>query len=149
MSDVRELDRIEKWARKQNRTCRCIVNAASYNHFRVSLVPEDREDVRAHLRLTTEEKAMVRQHCTLKHRFADFISGYRYGYPLCCVIRYSLSRYTHQAIRRGGVTRECVVDGEVSAYVTCGIFHSGSPWGERGRVLPVREIRRRKLWLLS
>jgi hypothetical protein len=54
----------------------------------------------------------------IKMRWLDFKYGHMSGFPLCCVMRYSLCRFNNQAVRRGGTE---LSDG--TGFVTCGIFH--------------------------
>lgn len=53
----------------------------------------------------------------LRNRWLDFRYGRLSGYPLCCVLRFSLSRFRFQGARRGFVHNE----GKI--YVPCGVFH--------------------------
>jgi hypothetical protein len=56
----------------------------------------------------------------------DFRAGLGYGFPLCCVLRFSFDTLIgrdDQAVRRGGVD-----DSPVGAFVTCNVFHHGDPY---------------------
>lgn len=55
-------------------------------------------------------------------RTFDYRSGRHYGFPLCCVLRFSFGRYLQMAARRGGRHK-----GPDSVYVPCGVFHRHSP----------------------
>lgn len=56
---------------------------------------------------------------TLWSRLCDFADGLNYGFPLCCVLRYTLSS-GEQAVDRG------IVDPHgPNPYVPCNIFHHG------------------------
>jgi hypothetical protein len=65
----------------------------------------------------------------IRARWHDLREGLHYGYPLCCVLRFALSRWAAQAARRSRLDDE-------RPYVVCGIFHrSGGRdprWGSPG-----------------
>lgn len=58
----------------------------------------------------------------------DLGDGLRYGYPLCCVLRFSFS--SGEQARARGVA---YLAGGVEAFVPCGIFHRGVAYEEACR----------------
>ena len=52
----------------------------------------------------------------IRARWHDLREGLHYGYPLCCVLRFALSRWDAQAARRSRVDDE-------RDFVICGIVH--------------------------
>ncbi len=57
------------------------------------------------------------------NRLHDYAEGRRWGFPLCCTLRYSLAwHHWGQALRRGIVNPH-----SSNPYVPCGIFHHGTP----------------------
>jgi hypothetical protein len=56
----------------------------------------------------------------IRARWIDLRNGLDSGYPLCCVLRFALSRWANQGARRGGNHE----------WVACGVFHrrTRGPW---------------------
>lgn len=60
----------------------------------------------------------------IRLRWLDLRDGFRYGYPLCCTVRFALGSGA-QAIQRG--VRHPDDD---DSHVPCNVFHRGVPWAE-------------------
>lgn len=58
--------------------------------------------------------------------FLDLGDGLRYGYPVCCVVRFSFGR-GEQAVKRG------ICHADSDPYVPCGIFHHGEDYEDACR----------------
>lgn len=67
---------------------------------------------------------------SLRRRVLDWRAGLRYGYPVCCVLRFALS-HGEQARRRG----VCVRGAHAAVWVPCRIFHRPDhSWTDWSRV---------------
>ena len=62
-------------------------------------------------------------------RWLHFCDGIHHRYPLCCVLRFAMSReLTRQAVRRGVCDRQAVYN----PWVPCNLLHRAdyNPWND-------------------